>query len=383
MRQIAFAILSIVPALAYGQSGGFITRLGDDVVQVERFSRTGNRLEGTVVVRAPAVRMTRWSMIFDDSGRPLRYEADAVDVAGNPVLNGASGSIAYDGDSITRAGFRAGQAQSTRIGVSAAPFPGPSLPYIGVSNLMYEMALGDARRRGDSAATLITLIVAQAQPQRVRTWMPSADSMELDYFGVARSGWRFDPTGRLLRADWRNTTYGYRIERVERIDVDSVHQGWAAMERSGRAFGALSRRDSVVGAIDGHRFTIDYSRPSKRGRPIWGNLVPNDRVWRLGADMATHFTTDVDLDIAGTSIPAGRYTLWMIPSATSAQLIISRAVNVFGTMYDASKDLARIPLHRSSASQPAEQLTIEIRDGALRIAWDDTVWSAPVKPRGN
>jgi hypothetical protein len=211
--------------------------------------------------------------------------------------------------------------------------------------------------------------------------MPAVDSMELDYFGVARSGYRFDASGRLLRADWRNTTYRYRIERVADVDARRIATAWSAAERDGRGFGVLSPRDSAVGAIDGHRFTIDYSRPSRRGRRVWGDLVPYDRVWRLGADMATHFTTAVDLDFAGVTVPAGRYTLWMIPSPTQPQLIISRAVNVFGTGYDPGKDLVRLPLTRDTTADRVERLTIDIRNGAFYIAWDDLAWSVPVRVR--
>jgi hypothetical protein len=93
--------------------------------------------------------------------------------------------------------------------------------------------------------------------------------------------------------------------------------------------------------------------------------------------MATHFTTDVDLTIGGTTVPAGRYTLWMMPSESDPRLIVSRAVNVFGTQYDPTKDLARIPLARRSAEQ-AERLTLSVGDGALAIHWADVVWSVPV-----
>jgi len=94
--------------------------------------------------------------------------------------------------------------------------------------------------------------------------------------------------------------------------------------------------------------------------------------------MATHFTTDVDLTIGDTPISAGRYTLWMFPSETAPTLIVSRAVNVFGTNYDPSKDLARIPLTRSRAMEPAERLTLSVDNGALAIRWADVVWSVPV-----
>jgi hypothetical protein len=101
-------------------------------------------------------------------------------------------------------------------------------------------------------------------------------------------------------------------------------------------------------------------------------------VWRLGADMATHFTTDADLTIGDATVPAGRYTLWMLPSETTPQLIVSRLVNVFGTNYTPTQDLVRVPLARRSATEVAERLTLDVRDGALNVRWADVVWSAPL-----
>ena len=157
-----------------------------------------------------------------------------------------------------------------------------------------------------------------------------------------------------------------------------AERAWSDAERSNRGFGALSPRDSTKATVGSAHLTIDYSRPAVRGRRIWGDVVPWDTVWRLGADMATHLTTDVDLMIGGTAVPAGRYTLWMYPSETAPALIVSRAVNVFGTNYDPSKDLARIPLTRRNGVEPAERLTLAVVDDALAIRWADVMWTVPV-----
>src|SRR5579862_9456522 len=59
---------------------------------------------------------------------------------------------------------------------------------------------------------------------------------------------------------------------------------------------------------DGKTVTIKYSRPSMRGRKIFGELVPYGKVWRTGANAATSLTTDTALDIGGTTVPVGNYT---------------------------------------------------------------------------
>jgi hypothetical protein len=263
-------------------------------------------------------------------------------------------------------------------------FPSPGLPYVGVSYLSYELGFDALRRRlavgsaTDTTLHQLTLIAGQRAPSRTRAWVVGTDSAELSYFGVAKSGYRFDRDGRLLRSDWTGTTYRYRVDRLASVDLDAIARDWSEAEQRQRGFGALSPRDSTKATLGNAKLTIDYSRPAVRGRRIWGEVVPWDTVWRLGADMATHFTTDADLTIGDATVPAGRYTLWMLPSETTPQLIVSRLVNVFGTNYTPTQDLVRVPLARRSATEVAERLTLDVRDGALNVRWADVVWSAPL-----
>lgn len=372
-----------VPALAQPSRGAFIARLGNDTVQIERFERAGNTISGTVLQRTPTFRTITWTMTLDASGNPTRYEATATDAAGQPLLNGTTGSMEFIRDTIVRTAYRNGQAETARLAAPNGAVPSPNLPYVGVTFLAYEWAFDALRRRlaagSDTALYQLTLLAGQTAPSKTRAWVVGSDSAELSYFGVAKSGYRFDGNGRLTSADWRSTTYRYRIERLADANLEPIARAWAEAEQSKRGFGALSPRDSVKATLGSARLTIDYSRPAVRGRQIWGNIVPWDAVWRLGADMATHFTTDTDLTIGETAVPAGRYTLWMYPSETAPKLIISRAVNVFGTNYDPSKDFARIPLTRRNGVEPAERLSLTVADGALRIRWADVEWSAPVK----
>src|SRR6266542_5997450 len=72
---------------------------------------------------------------------------------------------------------------------------------------------------------------------------------------------------------------------------------------------------------DGKTITVDYSSPRMKGRKIFGELVPYGQVWRTGANDATTFVTDENLFAAKTSIPAGSYTIFTIPTADKWTLI--------------------------------------------------------------
>jgi hypothetical protein len=138
--------------------------------------------------------------------------------------------------------------------------------------------------------------------------------------------------------------------------------------------------------LKGKQVSIDYSRPKMRGRKIMGGLVPYGAVWRTGANDATSLKTAVDLEIGGAKVPAGSYTLYTLPSASSWKLIINKQTGQWGTEYDASQDLARVDLAKSALPNPLEDFTIEFEKTAadsttLVLEWETTKLSVPVRAR--
>lgn len=141
---------------------------------------------------------------------------------------------------------------------------------------------------------------------------------------------------------------------------------------------------------DGKKVTINYSRPymkdPKTGekRKIYGGLVPYDKVWRTGANEATSLKTDVGLDIGGTKVPAGSYTLYTLPSAGTWKLIVNKQTGQWGTVYDEKQDLARIDMKSSPLKSTVEQFTIgfekQTGDTAnLNLDWENTRATVTVK----
>jgi hypothetical protein len=127
----------------------------------------------------------------------------------------------------------------------------------------------------------------------------------------------------------------------------------------------------------GAALMVDYSRPAKRGRTVFGGiLVPYGEVWRTGANAATQFRTDKALDFGGTVVPAGFYTLWSMVTATGWKLIVNGETGQWGTAHKAEKDLYTIDMKTSSLSQSVERFTISIEPnatgGVLNLDWDTT-----------
>jgi len=113
-----------------------------------------------------------------------------------------------------------------------------------------------------------------------------------------------------------------------------------------------SKRPSPPGTAEvtlkGKKITLEYSRPSLKGRKVGEELAPYGKVWRTGANEATALNTEVDLNIGGTKVPAGKYTIFTLPSEGTWKLIINKQTGQWGTNYDESQDLARIDMQKSS-----------------------------------
>jgi DUF2911 family protein len=136
--------------------------------------------------------------------------------------------------------------------------------------------------------------------------------------------------------------------------------------------------------LDGTVIEIDYGRPFKKGRTIWGGLVPWGKWWMPGADESTSLTCAEPLVIGGLNVPAGEHTIYMWPDDRGSKLIINKRVNTFHTFYDSSSDLGRVDFPWKKLELPTEQLTFAIDQtagapgGTFKLMWDDREYFAPI-----
>ena len=166
------------------------------------------------------------------------------------------------------------------------------------------------------------------------------------------------------------------------IAQNSGMQG--GMQANGKKPPASPPGQASLTFADGNTVSIDYSRPSMRNRKIFGGLVPYDQVWRTGANAATSLKTSVDLNIGGTNVPKGSYTIYTLPGMNGWQLIINKQTGQWGTEYDQKQDLARIPMKVSQRSSGLELFTISFDktggdSATLKLEWENTIASVDVK----
>ena len=163
---------------------------------------------------------------------------------------------------------------------------------------------------------------------------------------------------------------------------------WTAFAFAQAAQEDKSKRPSPPGTAEvtlkGKKITIDYSRPFLKGRHVGQELAPYGKIWRTGANEATTLTTEIDLNIGGTKVPAGKYTLWTLPAEGTWKLIINKQTGQWGTNYDESQDLARVDMQKSALPQPVEQFTISFdknneNSANLNLDWENIRVSVVVK----
>lgn len=152
---------------------------------------------------------------------------------------------------------------------------------------------------------------------------------------------------------------------------------------SASAVGADEKRASpheqVSATVAGRKVTVSYGRPYKKGRVIFGGLVPYNQVWRTGADEATTLVTDGDLMLGTLRVPKGSYALFTLPGKSAWTLVVNKTAKQWGAFsYDAKQDLGRVPLKVGEGAAPVEQFTIELqpageRKAILKLSWDKVV----------
>ncbi|PRP68350.1 DUF2911 domain-containing protein [Nonlabens agnitus] len=124
---------------------------------------------------------------------------------------------------------------------------------------------------------------------------------------------------------------------------------------------------------------IIYSRPAKRDRVVFGELVPYGQVWRTGANEATEITFYKDVTINDELVEAGTYSIFTIPGEENWKFILNSQTTQWGTRYDNQYDIFTTDMKVSPAPETIENFSIRIIDeidgGTIFMGWDDRIAS--------
>lgn len=138
----------------------------------------------------------------------------------------------------------------------------------------------------------------------------------------------------------------------------------------------LSPAATATGTINGANITIKYSSPGVKGRKIYGDLVPFGEVWRAGANEATIFQTDKDLIIEGKKLPAGKYSLYALPTEKEWTIIFNSATGQWGinndgsTTEDPANDVIRVTVSPKKTTSLTERLVYKVNNDGVVLSWE-------------
>ena len=138
---------------------------------------------------------------------------------------------------------------------------------------------------------------------------------------------------------------------------------------------------TATGKINGANITINYSSPAVKGRQIFGGLEPFDKVWRAGANEATTFETDKDIKVEGKTLPAGKYSFFLIPRASGTwTAIFNKEAKQWGAYeYKEAQDQLRVDVKPVSLAAVQERLVYKIEKNGFALEWDKTAVPLNVK----
>jgi hypothetical protein len=366
-------------------SGAFVTTLGTDTIAVERYTRSGDKLEGDQLLRSPRVRLSHYvadlapnGMIKAMTVNMRRPGSDSTSAPLTSITTIFADTVATI--DVARAGLPDTTATGKKIYHGNVV---PQFQFAPATYAIYEEMLRTSKLAGSDSVGYVVIAPGRAPSPSI--WLSRRGRDSVVFNSTLFPGWievaRVDAQGHLLGVNSTATTVKTLAMRVDAVDLDAIAKAWAAAETARGPVGQMSPPDTVRSSVGAAKIEVAYSRPSKRGRVIFGNVVPWNQVWRTGANAATQFTTSSDLMFGATLVPAGKYTLWTLPAPTGAKLIINSQTGQWGTDYDTSKDLARIDLTAKTLAQPVDQFTIAVvpqgSGGLLRLSWDTTEYSIP------
>jgi hypothetical protein len=161
------------------------------------------------------------------------------------------------------------------------------------------------------------------------------------------------------------------------LSICCAAQETTALRPSPLAIAAIRYKDAYL--------KITYSQPQKRGREIFGNLVPYGKVWRTGANEATEITTTKDITINNILLKAGTYSLFSIPDKEKWTIIINSEPGLWGSYnYNQKLDVFRFDVAVQRIDKPLYEIfTLQLNQqnsvAELLILWDDVKVSIPIK----
>lgn len=344
----------------------FITTLGNDTLVIEQFTMLPEKVEAEVLIRTPRTQYIVQTLLTGADGSFREFKSatyDPANITGDPI---EEQTINVVGDSLVRTNRRDTTQRST-----AFAYEPSILPWFDMVHWPYEVATRRMFRKGADSQDQLMLAGRSPAIFEIRSITSDSVSIKHPYRGTMYG--RIDDHGALEYFDATATTRKLIVKKGGLVDMNALAQQFA-----NKNIGSLSGEGKTESSVHGANIVLSFGQPARRGRELFGGIVPWNERWRTGANRATHFKTDKDLRFGELEVPAAEYTLFTIPAPDGGTLIINEQTGQNGNSYDESQDLGRIPMKLLENDTSVELFTIDAIErgdkGVLQLKWGETIF---------
>ncbi|MBD2701162.1 DUF2911 domain-containing protein [Spirosoma sp. BT702] len=387
MRSIAilFSISLLISADAISQgnqpyTASFIGRMGVDTVLVETYTMINNHLYGKAFIRVPEDYIGEFSIHFHPDGSIREFNVNAMNPVNSSVpYQAKSGAFEYRlnmncrNDTCTYYNSeRGGKAETIfRHATKTVDFVGGWVPFI---SLMEWNCLRLAKS-GKSKIPL-KMINHRIGVYDIGVHFSAKDTIIFGGPFLEYTKLNVNQEGRISQVNGIGTPWNYLVTKHPPIDIEPLAKRMAKTP----GIGIPSPTETIRATVKQANIELSYGRPYKRGRVIFGGVVPYDSIWRTGAGSPTRLSLDNQIRIGTTVISKGQYSLYSIPQKDKWLLIFSTDLKSWPTDPNRSKDFAQVVIPVKTTTNRSEQFTISIQEtaagGELTFHWDNVLATA-------
>ena len=344
----------------------FVTTLGKDTLVIERFDIQPEKVEATVLIRSPRTQYIQHTFWMTPEGNFKKFTSltyHPKDVQGKPIMEQ---TIELEGDSLLLTTKR-----DTTVRTSKLAYEASLMPWVDMVHWPYEVAVRQMISRDESSVD--QRMLGGRRPATFEIRLIEEDSISIKHPSRGTMYARIDEHGALQYYDATSTTRKLILSRVAPLDMEAL-----AIKYADRSIGSLSGAANEEMTVHEAGVRLRYGQPARRGRELFGGIVPWGERWRTGANRATHFKTDKTLKVGELILPAAEYTLFTIPEPDGGILIINSQTGQNGNRYDQSRDFGRIAMTRTQNEEMVELFTIEAKErgekGVLQLKWGNDIF---------
>lgn len=344
--------------------------LGNDTVGIEKYRINENEIELEAIRRVNSISKDVVKIRYREDGSILQMETKSYNpsdsLLGLFIMKSVADSLFYTSEGNGRKNTWARKGRPHLLGAQ--------IPYYAT----YEMFIENYEKSPDNGFEFMAI-----KPEPINVEKTDEKTYKLSIKITRDIEVKLNANKELEKVSAVGTgLLSYEAKNIDENDFNQTANQWLTDPLT-KIIPTISPRIKDTFNIRGTEIILDYSRTSKRGRKIFGGLVPYDKVWRTGSNLATHIEFGHNVLFEDNEIPKGKYTLFTIPKIDQWFLLINKETGQWGAYYDESQEILRLPMKIINLDESSEDLVILVEEnedgGQIKIKWDDVETKAKFK----